>query len=254
MVPFHLCCKEHLQSNLPCLDPLAKNKSVWHTFTYHLEQIVWCFDSIRRTNGCLWPKATVKSPVGARDLRPVWSFISFIFSYLLFFIWPLPCPLPCPTPLPCKIDRTAGAWVGHVIRCVILKMRSVGLLPLGDESLVNKRSWEANCMFAALKKRDFLFGERFSPFILIHRQNRFCHRKCRGWFCRWIKMQNCSVGQTHGQTNGQTSEFIYKIGTFPWPCWNAIWISCPQTVSYYVCQFKRPGQMYLTSCITMLWV
>jgi hypothetical protein len=163
-----------------------------------------------------WPKAIVKSPVGAREFRPVWSFISFIFSYLLLFIWPLPCPpypapcparqtdrqtlpcplsgrpapLPCPA-LPCKIDRTADAWVGHVIRCVILKMRSVGLLPLGDESLVNKRSWEASCMSAALKKRDHLFGECFSPFILIHRQNRFCHRKCRGRFCRWIKTQNC---------------------------------------------------------------
>jgi len=34
-------------------------------------------------------------------------------------------------------------------------------------------------MSAALKKRDLLFGERFSPFILIHRQDRFCHRKCR---------------------------------------------------------------------------
>jgi hypothetical protein len=22
--------------------------------------------------------------------------------------------------------------------------------------------------------------------VLIHRQNRFCHRKCRGRFCRWI--------------------------------------------------------------------
>jgi len=28
------------------------------------------------------PKATVKSPVGARDLRPLWSFISFIFYFL----------------------------------------------------------------------------------------------------------------------------------------------------------------------------
>jgi len=167
-------------------------------------------------SGCPWPKATMKSPVGARDLWPVWSFISFIFSYLLLFIWPLPCPpcpAPCPAhtdrqtdpalppvwppclalPLPCKIDRTAGAWVGHVIRCVILKTRSVGLLPLGDESLISKRSWEASCMSATLKKRDLLFGERFSPFILIHRQNRFCHRKCRGRFCRWIKMQNCRV-------------------------------------------------------------
>ncbi len=28
---------------------------------------------------------------------------------------------------------------------------------------------------------------------------RFCHRKCRGQFCRWIKMQNCRVRQTHAQ-------------------------------------------------------
>ncbi len=104
---------------------------------------------VDNTSGYPWPKATVKSPVGARDLRPVWSFISFIFSYLL-----LPCPLPCQT------DRTAGVWVGHVIRCVILKTRSVGLLPLGDESLVSKRSWEASCMSAALKKRDLLLVER----------------------------------------------------------------------------------------------
>jgi len=37
--------------------------------------------------------------VGACGRRPLWSFISFIFSYLLLFIWPLPCParpaLPC---------------------------------------------------------------------------------------------------------------------------------------------------------------
>jgi hypothetical protein len=39
------------------------------------------------TSGCPWPKATMKSPVGARDLRPLWSFISFIFSYFLLFIW-----------------------------------------------------------------------------------------------------------------------------------------------------------------------
>ncbi len=39
-----------------------------------------------KTSGCPWPKATVKSPVGARDLRPLWSFISFIFKifYSLF--------------------------------------------------------------------------------------------------------------------------------------------------------------------------
>jgi hypothetical protein len=30
--------------------------------------------------------------VGARDLGPLGSFIRFIFSYLLLFIWPLPCP------------------------------------------------------------------------------------------------------------------------------------------------------------------
>jgi len=181
------------------------------------------------TSGCPWSKATVKSPVGAHDLRPVWSFISFI--------WPLPCPpcpapcparqtdrrtLPCPLsgrpalpcapalPLPCKTDRTASAWVGHVIRCVILKTQSVGLLPLGDESLVSKRSWEASCMSAALKKRGLLFGERFSPFILIHRQNRFCHRKCRGRFCQWIKMQNCR--QTHARTH-RLREFIL-VGTW----------------------------------------
>jgi hypothetical protein len=47
----------------------------------------------RCTSGCPWPKATLKSPVGARDLGPLWSFIHFIFSYLLLFIWPRPaCP------------------------------------------------------------------------------------------------------------------------------------------------------------------
>jgi hypothetical protein len=176
--------------------------------------------------------------VGARGRRPLWSppWVPVTFGqcvlifYSLFGPCPAPCPalqerrtdgpcpapclaaLPCPAlPLPCKTDRTAGAWVGHVIRCVILKTRSVGLLPLGDESLVSKRSWEASCMSAALKKRDLLFGERFSPFILIHRQNRFCHRKCRpGRFCRWIKMQNCRVRQTHARTH-RLPEFIYKI-------------------------------------------
>jgi len=28
----------------------------------------------------------------------------------------------------------------------------------------------------------------------------FCYRKCRGRFCRWIKMPNCCVRQTHTQT------------------------------------------------------
>jgi hypothetical protein len=36
--------------------------------------------------------ATLKSPVGARDLGSPCSFILFIFSYLLLFIWSLPCP------------------------------------------------------------------------------------------------------------------------------------------------------------------
>jgi hypothetical protein len=46
------------------------------------------------TSGCPWPKATVKSPMGARNLRPLF----FIFSYFLLFIFY--CPgrpaLPCP--------------------------------------------------------------------------------------------------------------------------------------------------------------
>jgi hypothetical protein len=45
-----------------------------------------------------WPKATVKSPVGACNLRPLF----YIFSYFLLFIFLLPwtpCPsLPCPCP------------------------------------------------------------------------------------------------------------------------------------------------------------
>jgi hypothetical protein len=68
----------------------------------------------------MWPKATVKSPVGARDLWPVqppqmlsafmFGFVArftYIFSYLLLFIWPLPCrpgPAPCPA-LPCLAAR-----------------------------------------------------------------------------------------------------------------------------------------------------
>jgi hypothetical protein len=47
----------------------------------------------KRTSGCPWPKATVKSPVGACNLRPLF----FIFSYFLL-PW-TPCPaLPCPCP------------------------------------------------------------------------------------------------------------------------------------------------------------
>ncbi len=68
------------------------------------------------TSGCPWPKATMKSPMGACNFRPLF----FIFSYFLLFIFtaldalpcpapPLPCPAlslpcPCPTlplPLPC---------------------------------------------------------------------------------------------------------------------------------------------------------
>jgi len=77
----------------PIGSPLQKNeKQPWgHVGAIQLA-LLTCFIL---TSGCLWPKATVKSPVGARDLRPLWSFISFIFSYLLLFIWPLPCP-PCP--------------------------------------------------------------------------------------------------------------------------------------------------------------
>jgi hypothetical protein len=47
---------------------------------------------------------------------------------------------------------------------------------------------------------------------------------------------------------------LRELEPFPWPCWNVTWIWCPQRISYYVCQFKRPGQIYLTLCITMLWV
>jgi hypothetical protein len=198
---------------LPGLCNIGK---IFHTFQWckRVLVILAVADVIFSTSGCPWTKATVKSPVGARR-RPLWSplwvpvevhcevprgcpspsasvkFYKFYF-FLSFTLYLAPA-------LPCKTDRTAGAWVGHVIRCVILKTQSVGLLPLGDESLVSKRSWEASCMSAALKKRDLLFGERFSPFILIHRQNRFCHRKCRGRFCQWIKMQNCR--QTHARTD-----------------------------------------------------
>jgi hypothetical protein len=64
------------------------------------------------TSGCPWPKATMKSPMGACNLRPLF----FIFSYFLLLIFycpghpalPLPCPCPClalplplPLPLPC---------------------------------------------------------------------------------------------------------------------------------------------------------
>jgi hypothetical protein len=61
------------------------------------------------TSGCPWPKATVKSLVGACNLRPLF----LIFSYFLLFIFycpgrpaqPRPYPalsLPCPCPaLPC---------------------------------------------------------------------------------------------------------------------------------------------------------
>jgi hypothetical protein len=58
------------------------------------------------TSGCPWPKATVKSPVGARDLRPLRSFISFIFPYLVLFIWPLPCRPALPPALPCPARQT----------------------------------------------------------------------------------------------------------------------------------------------------
>jgi hypothetical protein len=150
------------------------------------------------TSGWSWLKAIVK----------FYKFY-FFFSFILYLALALPA-LPCP--LPCKTDRTAGAWVGHVIRCVILKMWSVGLLPLGDESLVSKHSWEASCMSVVLKKRDLFFGERFSPFILVHRQNRFYHRKCRGRFCWWIKMQNWRVGQTHRQMDKQVNLYI-RCGT-----------------------------------------
>jgi hypothetical protein len=49
------------------------------------------------TSGCPWPKATVKSPVDACNLRPLF----FIF-YSLFFtaLDTLPCPAPT-LPLPC---------------------------------------------------------------------------------------------------------------------------------------------------------
>ncbi len=49
------------------------------------------------TSGCPWPKATVKSPVDACNLRPLF----FIF-YSLFFtaLDALPCPAPT-LPLPC---------------------------------------------------------------------------------------------------------------------------------------------------------
>ncbi len=50
-------------------------------------------------------------------------------------------------------------------------------------------------------------------------RGRFCHRKCRDRFCQWIKMQNCRVRQTHGQTHA-TSEIIYKINYVQPIKWN----------------------------------
>jgi hypothetical protein len=67
---------------------------VWHFLANLLRLLVGA-----RGRRPLWSPPWVP-PVGAHDLRPpVWSFRSFIFPYLLLFIWPLPCP-PCPVPCP----------------------------------------------------------------------------------------------------------------------------------------------------------
>jgi hypothetical protein len=45
----------------------------------------------------------LKEACSARGRRPLSSFISFIFTYLLLFIWSLPCP-PGPAPCPALQD------------------------------------------------------------------------------------------------------------------------------------------------------
>ncbi len=62
------------------------------------------------TSGCPWPKATVKSPVGACNLRPLF----FIFSYFLFFIfYCLALALPCFDFIFCCQGTERGSYTGN---------------------------------------------------------------------------------------------------------------------------------------------
>jgi len=86
-----------------------------HLPTYHYLHVTY-----------MLPTYYYKLLVGARGRRPLWSFISFIFSYLLLFIWPLPFP-PClavppcpalsgrPTPCPCHRKCSTPPPVPHNI-------------------------------------------------------------------------------------------------------------------------------------------
>jgi hypothetical protein len=68
-----------------------------------MTQIILILMSIHITNGCPWPKATVKSPWVPVTFGH--CFLFFLIFYSLFFTaldalpypaLPLPCPCPCP--------------------------------------------------------------------------------------------------------------------------------------------------------------
>jgi hypothetical protein len=92
-----------------------------------------------------------------------------------------------------KIWESGSAWLGPVS----LLWRTRPGTPHGEPGRWKSRSpgvpgWARSAFCDGPELRH----KRTSPRLV----GQFCHRKCRGRFCRWIKMQNCRVRQTHAQT------------------------------------------------------
>ncbi len=176
--------------------------------------------------------------MGARDLRPHWSFISFIFTYLLLFIWPLPCPLPCPAPpaLPWRVKRDPGCAKCKPAMSYQKRPRDQNSVVL-CETAPRYQNGPVLCKRVSVIKTSLCCvttdrAQRFGVTVLCENgqapetkpvfarrwtgsaiENLFVRPSdCPGRFCRSIKTRNRRVGRTDARTHA-LSEFIYKIGT-----------------------------------------
>jgi len=113
-------------------------------------------------SGCPWLKATVKSPMGACNLRPL--FIFFLIFYSLFFtaLDTLPCPalpchcpypaLPLPLPLPCPVSNFPFATRDR--RRKLHRERAVLFFPFAARDRRRKLHRERSVFFFPFAARD----------------------------------------------------------------------------------------------------
>ncbi len=145
------------------------------------------FLTLLTTSGCPWPKATVKSPVGACNLWPLF----FIFSYFLLFIFYCPAPAPAlPLPLPC-----------------LALFRIFLLLPgTGGESYTgNGQFFFSFCCQGQEEKVTQGTGNFFFPFAARDRRRKL-HREWAVFFFPF-----CCQGQKEEVTQGMGSVFFILL-------------------------------------------